>query len=88
MSQVPVSPVSSRLLPASGCEEATWRDGGDRPTGVGGRRRASRCAAITHTWSGCTRSGLFCYSDTSTAMDPEQLFVVSDSPVTASTHAP
>ena len=30
-------------------EEATWRDGGDQPTGVGGRRRASRCAAITHT---------------------------------------
>ena len=25
---------------------------------------------------------------TSTAMDPEQLFVVSDSPVTVSTHAP
>ena len=30
-------------------EEATWRDVGDRPTGVGGRRRASRWAAITHT---------------------------------------
>ena len=30
-------------------EAATWRDGGDRPTGVGGRRRASRWAAITRT---------------------------------------
>ena len=32
--------------PAKGAE-ATWRDGGDRPTGVGGRRRAARWAAIT-----------------------------------------
>ena len=28
------------------------------------------------------------YSDTSTDTDPEQLFVVSDSPITASTDAP
>ena len=44
--------------------------------------------AVYPTWSGCTRSGLFCYSVTSTDADPEQLFVVSDSPVTASTHKP
>ena len=39
--------------------------------------------AVYPTWSGCTRSGLFCYSVTSTDADPEQLFVVSDPPVTA-----
>ena len=51
------------------------------------RRLRRRVESVYPTWSGCTRSGLFCYS-TSTAMDPEQLFVVSDSPATASTHAP
>ena len=34
--------------PAQG-EEATWRDGGDRPSGMGGGRREARCAAITRT---------------------------------------
>ena len=42
-------PSPRHTAPAAPCEEATWRDGGDRPTGVGGRRRASRWAAITHT---------------------------------------
>ena len=42
-------PSPRHAAPAAPCEEATWRDGGDRPTGVGGRRRASRWAAITHT---------------------------------------
>ena len=35
--------------PAAPCEEATGQDGGDRPTGGRGRRRASRWAAITRT---------------------------------------
>ena len=37
-----------------------------------------------------TRSGLVCTggSDTSSCTDVEQLFAVSDSPATASTHAP
>ena len=35
-------------VPAQGAE-ATGRDGGDRPTGVGGGRRAARWAAITRT---------------------------------------
>ena len=34
--------------PAQG-EAATWRDGGDRPSGMGGGRREARCAAITRT---------------------------------------
>ena len=79
-----------------------WRGGGRR-MGValpGGLRDAgaslpaqspliqSPPRSVYPTWGGCTRSGLFCYSVTSTDTDPEQLFVVSDSPVTASTHAP
>ena len=36
------------------CDEATWRDVGDRPNGVGGRRRASGRAAITRTRSPTT----------------------------------
>ena len=41
----------SRLpaAPSAEGEGATWRDVGDRPTGVGGRRRASRGAGITRT---------------------------------------
>ena len=38
--------AAAAATPAQGAE-ATWRDGGDRPTGVGGRRRAARWAAIT-----------------------------------------
>ena len=44
--------------------------------------------AVYPTWGGCTRSGLSCYSDSSSVTDSEQLFVVSDSPATASTQAP
>ncbi len=42
-------PSPLHAAPAAPCEEAAWRDGGDRPTGVGVRRRASRWAAITRT---------------------------------------
>ena len=42
-------PSPLHAAPAAPCEEATWRDGGDRPTGVGRRRPASRWAAITRT---------------------------------------
>ena len=38
--------AAAAATPAPGAE-AMWRDGGDRPTGVGGRRRAARWAAIT-----------------------------------------
>ena len=42
--------AAAAATPAPG-EEATWRDGGNRPTGMGGRRRAARGAAITRTRS-------------------------------------
>ena len=42
-----LSRLAAAAAPPAQGAEATWRDGGDRPTGVGGRRRAARWAAIT-----------------------------------------
>ena len=44
-----LSRLAAAAAPPAQGEEATGRDGGDRPTGVGGRRRAARAAAITRT---------------------------------------
>ena len=57
---------------------------GNQTAGRRGPARKLDRAAQLHV----TLPGVPAYSDTSTCMDPEQLLVVSNSSVTASTQAP
>ena len=74
------------VLPRSASGPSTSCSAGPGFLGRSGSRPPGEPCAPTR--GGCTGSGLSCYPDTTTDTEPEQLFVVSDSPVTESTQAP